>query len=128
MHENEIAKEVVDSAYQIHTKLGPGLLESVYEVVLAHELRQRGLKVERQVPVTITYEGLRFDEGYRIDLMVEHLVIVELKSVDELRPVHKKQILTYLRLAKKRLGLLINFNTELIKDGTHRVVNGLTDS
>lgn len=117
MHENEIAKTIVDASFMVYTKLGPGLLESVYEVVLAHELRARGLSTERQVPVTITYGGLRFDEGYRIDLLVEDRVIVELKSVEELSGVHKKQLLTYLRLADKRLGLLINFNTELIKDG-----------
>lgn len=125
MHENEIAKGVVDAAFKVHTKLGPGLLESVYEVVLAHELRNRGHRIERQIPITITYEGLRFDEGYRIDLLADDRVIVELKSVERLSPVHKKQLLTYLRLADKRLGLLINFNTELIKDGIHRVVNGL---
>lgn len=126
MHENEIAKAVVDAAFKVHTGLGPGLLESVYEVVLAHEIRQRGLKVERQVPVIINYEGLRFDEGYRIDLLIAGLVVVELKSVEQIAPVHKKQLLTYLKLADQRLGLLINFNTELIKDGIHRVVNGLT--
>lgn len=125
MHENDIAKAIVDAAYKIHTTLGPGLLESVYEVVLAHELRERGLRVARQVPVRIAYEGVQFDEGYRIDLLVEDAVVVELKSVEEIIPVHKKQLLTYLRLSDKRLGLLINFNTELIKDGIQRVVNGL---
>ena len=125
MHENEIAQAVVDSALKIHKRLGPGLFESVYETVLAYELRQRGLEVARQVSVAIDYEGVRFDEGYRIDLLVEGLVVIELKSVETVLPVHKKQLLTYLRLADKRLGLLINFNTELIKDGITRVANGL---
>ncbi|MEQ8848088.1 GxxExxY protein [Botrimarina sp.] len=125
MRENEVAKAIVDASYKIHTQLGPGLLESVYEVVLAHELRQRGFEVRRQVPVSISYEGLRFDEGYRLDLLVDECVVVELKFVEELSGVHKKQLLTYLKLADKRLGLLVNFNTELIKDGICRVVNGL---
>ncbi|MEO1498049.1 MAG: GxxExxY protein [Planctomycetota bacterium] len=128
MNENAIAEQIVDAALKIHRKLGPGLLESVYEVVLAHELRQRSLRVDRQVPVSIAYEGIRFDEGYRIDLLAEQLVVIELKSVEAITPVHKKQLLTYLRLADKRLGLLINFNTELIKNGVHRVVNGLNES
>ena len=128
MHENPISKDIVDSAYKIHTTLGPGLLESVYEVVLAHELRQRGLKVERQVPVPIHYEGIRFDEGYRLDLIVEDKVIVEIKSVESIASVHKKQLLTYLKLLDKRLGLLINFSEELIRDGISRVVNGLEES
>ena len=125
MTENEIAKIVVDAAFQIHKKLGPGLLESVYEVILAHELKKRGLKVERQVPVAIIFEGIRFDEGFRADIIVEDKVIVELKSVEKVSRVHKKQLLTYLRLADKRLGLLINFGAELIRDGISRVVNGL---
>ena len=125
MTENEIAKIVVDAAFQIHKKLGPGLLESVYEVILAHELKKRGLKVERQVPVAIIFEGIRFDEGFRADIIVEDKVIVELKSVEKVSRVHKKQLLTYLRLADKRLGLLINFGAELIRDGISRIVNGL---
>ena len=125
MTENEIAKIVVDAAFQIHKKLGPGLLESVYEVILAHELKKRGLKVERQVPVAIIFEGIRFDEGFRADIIIEDKVIVELKSVEKVSRVHKKQLLTYLRLADKRLGLLINFGAELIRDGISRVVNGL---
>jgi len=125
MTENEIAKIVVDSAFQIHKRLGPGLLESVYEIVLAHVLKKRGLKVERQVPVAIVFEGIRFDEGFRADLIIGDKVIVELKSVEKVMPVHKKQLLTYLRLAGKRLGLLINFGSELIRDGISRVVNGL---
>ena len=127
MNENEIAKEIVDAAYHVHRKLGPGLLESVYETVLAFKLEKRGLKVERQVPVSIVYEGIKFDEGFRADLIVENKVIVELKSVETIIPVHKKQLLTYLRLADKRLGLLINFGSELIRDGISRIVNGLND-
>ena len=127
MHENEIAKHVVDAALQVHKTLGPGLLESVYGVVLGHELVHRGLNVQRQVPVPIAYGEIRFDEGFRADLLVEDRVIVELKSVEQLARVHYKQLLTYLRLADKRLGLLINFGEELIKDGIHRVVNGLAE-
>jgi GxxExxY protein len=100
-------------------------LESVYEVVLAHELKRRGLKVDRQVPVPIAFDGIKFDEGFRADLIVEDKVIIELKSVENIAPVHKKQLLTYLRLTDKRLGLLINFGSELIRDGISRVVNNL---
>ena len=127
MHENSVAREIVDVAYQIHAKLGPGLLESVYETVLAFKLETRGLRVRRQVSVSIVYEGIKFDEGFRADLIVENKVIVELKSVEAVAPVHKKQLLTYLRLADKRLGLLINFGATLIKEGITRVVNGLED-
>jgi GxxExxY protein len=125
--ENEIAREVVDAAFHIHLKLGPGLLESVYEVVLAHELKKRGLSAVRQHPVPISYDEIQFDEGFRADLIVEDQVIIELKSVEKLAPVHKKQLLTYLRLTEKRLGLLINFGEALIKDGISRVVNGLPE-
>lgn len=125
MTENEIAKIIVDAAFQIHKRLGPGLLESVYEIVLAHELKKRGLRVKRQVPVAIVYDDIKFDEGFRADLIIEDKVIVELKSVEKVSPVHKKQLLTYLRLADKRLGLLINFGSELIRDGISRVVNEL---
>jgi len=125
MTENEIAKIVVDAAYHVHRKLGPGLLETVYEVALAHALQRRDLKVDRQVPVAIVFEGIRFDEGFRADLIVEDKVIIELKSVEHISPVHKKQLLTYLRLTDKRLGLLINFGSELIRDGISRVVNNL---
>jgi GxxExxY protein len=127
MDENEAAKKIVDAAYQVHRKLGPGLLESVYETVLAFELEKRGLKVERQVRVPVVYEGISFNEGFRADLIVENKVIVELKSVEAVAPVHKKQLLTYLRLADKRLGLLINFGAELIRDGISRVVNRLNE-
>jgi len=125
MTENEIAKIIVDAAFQIHKGLGPGLLETVYEVILAYALKKRGLKVERQVPLAIVFEGIKFDEGFRADLIVEDKVIVELKSVEKVIPVHKKQLLTYLRLTDKKLGLLINFGSELIRDGISRVVNGL---
>ena len=125
MTENEIAKIIVDAAFQIHKRLGPGLLETVYEVVLAHALKTRGLRVERQVPVAIVFDGIKFNEGFRADLIVEDKVIVELKSVEKVIPVHKKQLLTYLRLTDKKLGLLINFGSELIRDGISRVVNNL---
>jgi GxxExxY protein len=127
MDENEIAKKIVDAAYQLHRKLGPGLLESVYETVLAFELSQRELSVKRQVPVNIIYDGIRFDEGFRADLIVENKVIVELKSVETVLPVHKKQLLTYLRLTDTRLGLLINFGSGLIRDGISRIVNRLPE-
>jgi len=125
MDENEIAKIIVDAAFQIHKRLGPGLLESAYEVVLAHVLMKSGLRVKRQVPVAIVYDDIKFDVGFRADLIIEDKVIAELKSVENVIPVHKKQLLTYLRLSDKRLGLLINFGAELIRDGISRVVNGL---
>jgi GxxExxY protein len=123
--ENEIADRVMDAAFQIHRELGPGLLESVYEVVLARKLTDTGLVVERQVPVPIQFQGILFDEGFRADLFVEQKVIIELKSVERLQPVHSKQLLTYLRLAGCCLGLLINFGENLMKDGFKRVVHGL---
>ena len=161
MTENEIAKIVVDAAYCVHKHFGPGLFETVYEVSLVHELRKRGLAVERQKVIAITYDSITFDEGFRADVIVEDKVILELltfalrmnpkddakppfsglplvglgslavqdpiKAVEEIHRVHKKQLLTYLRLTNKRLGLLINFNEELIKHGIFRVVNGLPD-
>jgi GxxExxY protein len=127
MTENEVAKIVVDSAYHIHTKVGPGLLESAYETVMEHELRKRGLRVERQVPVSIVYDDLVVSDAFRADLIVEDLLILELKSVEQMHPVYAKQLLTYLKLTGKRLGLLINFNTRLIREGITRVVNGLPD-
>jgi GxxExxY protein len=127
LHENPISKEIVDAAYKIHTKLGPGLLESVYEVILAYELRNRGLRVQRQLPIPIDWDEIKFEEGYRLDLLVEDKVLVEVKSVESIDRVHKKQLLTYLRLMDKRLGLLINFNDELIRDGISRVANGLEE-
>ena len=127
MTENEVAKIVVDAAFKVHSKLGPGLLESVYTVALAYELRKRGLKVEREVPVPFRYEDIQFEEGFRADLIVDDKVIIELKSIEELALVHKKQLLTYLRLMDKRLGLLINFGEAMFKDGVSRVVNKLEE-
>jgi GxxExxY protein len=124
MNENEIAKKVLDSAFLVHTTLGPGLLESVYEVVLAHELKKAGLLVERQRPMPITYDGMLFEEGYRADLLVESKVIVELKSVAAISAVHSKQVLTQLRLSGLKLGLLINFGEAHLKDGIKRIING----
>ncbi|HLL77173.1 MAG TPA: GxxExxY protein [Pyrinomonadaceae bacterium] len=125
MNENQIAREIVNAAYKIHTTLGPGLLESVYEAALAYELEKNGITVVRQQGIPVVYEAVRMDMGFRADLIAGGKVIVELKSVEAVAPVHKKQLLTYLRLADKRLGLLINFGSELIKDGITRVVNGL---
>ena len=127
MTENDIAREVVDAAFRMHKTLGPGLLESVYETVLAYELNRRGLHTVRQQPVPVVYEDVRIDTGFRADLLVQDKVIIEIKSVEVLAPVHKKQLLTYLRLADKRLGLLINFHEVLIKDGITRIVNNLED-
>jgi GxxExxY protein len=127
MTENEISKQIVDVAYKIHTTFGPGLLESVYETVMAYELTKRGLHVVRQQPIPVVYESVNMEVGFRADLIVEGKVVVEIKSVEAVAPVHKKQLLTYLRLADKRLGLLINFDTELIKDGISRVVNHLPE-
>jgi len=127
MTENEIGKIALDSTFAVHRELGPGLLESVYEAVLAAELLQRGLSVERQVPVTIRYKGMTFDEAFRADLVVEEKVIVELKSVERVSEAHKKQVQTYLRLTGCKLGFLLNFGEALMKRGITRVVNGLDD-
>ena len=127
MTANSIARQIVDAAYRVHIGVGPGLLESVYEIVLADALQRRDLRVMRQQPVPIIYDGLQLQLGFRADMIVEDAVIVEVKSVEMIAAVHKKQLLTYLRLADKRLGLLINFNVALIKDGITRVVNGLSD-
>ena len=128
MTPNEISRQIVDAAYKIHVALGPGLLETVYEVTLCHELRKRGLRVQRQVPMSIDYDGLRFDEGFRADLVVEELVIVELKSTEANHPVHAKQLRTQLVLTKLQLGLVLNFGLERIRDGITRMVNGLPDT
>lgn len=125
MTENEIASKIMDASFIIHRELGPGLLESVYEVILAHQLRDMGLVVERQAAVPIRFQGIDFEEGFRADLVVEKKVLVELKSVERLQAVHSKQLLTYLRLMDCRLGLLINFGENLLKDGFKRVANGL---
>ena len=125
--ENQLARIILDAAFKVHTKTGPGLLETVYEVILAHELRKLGLQVQRQAPIPIRYDELVFDEGFRADLLVEDKVIVELKSVEQLIPVHSKQVLTQLRLGNRRLGLLINFGEAHLKDGIERIVNGLPE-
>ena len=127
MTENDIAKQLVDVAFKIHTTYGPGLLESVYEAIMAYELQGRGLTVTRQQAIPLVHENIRMNVGFRADLIVESKVVVEIKSVEAIAPVHKKQLLTYLRLADKRLGLLINFNVELIKNGITRVVNNLSE-
>ena len=127
MTENEIGKIALDSAFAVHRELGPGLLESVYEAVLAAELLQSGLSVERQVPVTIRYKGMTFDEAFRADLVVEEKVIVELKSVERVSEAHKKQVQTYLRLTGCKMGFLLNFGEAPMKRGITRVVNVLDD-
>jgi iron complex transport system substrate-binding protein len=119
----EIAAEVVDAAFHLHNRLGPGLLESVYEVVLTRMIEQKGFSVERQKSIPIEFDGMKFDEGFRADILVEGKLVVELKSVETLSPVHGKQLLTYLRLLKLPLGLLINFGAATFKDGIKRVVN-----
>jgi GxxExxY protein len=128
MELDDITGAIIDSAIKIHKDLGPGLLESVYEVILAKSLEKRGLHVERQVPFRFHYDGMIFEEGFRLDLLVEHRVIVELKSVETLAPVHGKILLTYLRLMNLQVGLLINFGEAVLKDGIHRVVNNLPPS
>jgi GxxExxY protein len=125
--ENEIAKLVVDTAYRIHVKLGPGMFESVYQAILMHELRNRGLRVEDEVVVPVIWDTLHLDIGFRADLIIENKVIVELKSVESVAPVHKKQVLTYLRLTNCRLGLLLNFGAALMKDGITRVANHMPE-
>lgn len=127
MTENDIGRHVIDSAVNIHRKLGPGLLESVYEIVIADELQQRGMRVERQAPIAIEYRGREFKEGFRADLVVEKKVIVEPKCVEALNNAHKKQLLTYLRLTGMKLGYLLNFSEALMKDGITRTVNRLSE-
>jgi GxxExxY protein len=119
---NHASHEIVDAAYKIHTKFGPGLLEGIYEALMIHELNRRGLKVERQVPFRLEMDGLKIEAGLRLDLLVENEVVVELKAVDKLHPVHQAQILSYLKLTEKRLGLLINFNVPSLRDGVKRFV------
>jgi GxxExxY protein len=124
MHPNEaITGTIVDAAYRLHTRLGPGLLESVYETVFARMLEEAGLHVERQSPVTFEFDGIRFDEACRVDLLVEKQVVVELKALEKLAPVHSRQILTYLRLLDLPVGLLINFGAARLNEGLHRVLN-----
>ena len=124
MSENDIGRIVVDCAVRLHKELGPGLLETVYEVLLAQQLQNRGLRVERQVPVPIEFHGVRFEEGFRADIIVEDKVILELKSVESTTRAHKKQVLTYLRLTGMKLGYLLNFGEPLMKDGISRILNG----
>ena len=128
MTENEIGTSVVDAALAVHRELGPGLLESVYEVALAYELEQRGLSVKRQLPISIRYKQMTFDEAFRADLVLDDKVIVELKSVEQVSQAHKKQLLTYLRLTGCKLGFVLNFGEALMKRGITRTVNGLEDS
>ncbi|HMY84909.1 MAG TPA: GxxExxY protein [Saprospiraceae bacterium] len=125
MNENDISYKIIGAAVEMHKTLGPGLLESAYEAALAYDLRTLGLKAETQVPMPMVYKEVKMDVGYRLDLLVEDKVIVEIKSVETLAPVHFAQTLTYLKLADKKLALLINFNTKLLKDGVHRIVNNL---
>ncbi len=122
-HLNTITGMILDAAFRVHTKLGPGLLESVYEAVLTRDLAARGLAVERQKPVSFDFEGLRFNDAFRIDLLVDHAVVVEIKSVTALTTVHHKQLLTYLRLLDCRLGLLLNFGAAHLRDGIKRIAN-----
>ena len=122
-----MAAVLVDACIKVHRELGPGLLESVYEAVLAHELRMRGCQVARQVPIPVVYQGMRFEEGFRADIVVDGRLLVELKSVERLAPVHKKQVLTYLRLVGISLGFLVNFGDELMKTGIHRIINNRRD-
>ncbi|MEO7658212.1 MAG: GxxExxY protein [Pyrinomonadaceae bacterium] len=128
MTENELSQVIVDSAFKIHTTLGPGLLESVYEAVLAHELKRRGCHIICQQPIQVVYEDVKLDLGFRSDIIVDRKVVIEVKSVETIAPVHAKQLRTYLMLMDLRLGMLINFNVNLIKDGITRVANGLEES
>ena len=124
MNENEIGAIIVDRAVRLHMDLGPGLLETVYEVILARQLQEARLKVQRQVPIPIEFQGLHFDEGFRADLIVEDKVIVELKSVESVSKAHKKQVLTYLKLTNMKLGFLLNFGEAMMRDGISRIING----
>lgn len=124
MIENELAKIVFNAGLKVHKVLGPGLLESAYEACLEYELRKQNLTVERQIILSLIYEDLKLDSGFRVDLKVENKLIVELKSVEELSDLHRAQIITYLKLSGIKLGLLINFNTVLFKDGVKRIING----
>jgi GxxExxY protein len=127
MAENRIGTAVVDCAYRVHRQLGPGLSETVYEAAFHFDLCRAGFQAERQVAIPIVYNSLRFNEGFRADVVVNDLVIIELKSVEQVLPVHQKHLLTYLRLSEKRLGYLINFGAVLIKDGISRSANGVND-
>ena len=127
MNENEIGTVIIDTSIKIHKELGPGLLESVYELILAYELEKKGLFVQRQVPINIIYEGIQFDEAFRADLLVNDMVLVELKSIELINNAHRKQLQTYLKLSGKKLGYLLNFGAPLMKEGIVRTVNGLPE-
>lgn len=127
MHENEIAEGAVEAAFKVHRWFGPGLLESAYEVCLVHELVDMGFTVETQVALPVVYRGVKLDAGYRLDIWLDRRVIIEVKAVEELHPVHTAQMITYLKLTENRLGLLINFRSALLKDGIRRIVNNLTE-
>jgi GxxExxY protein len=124
--ENELSKIIVNTSFEIHQKLGPGLLESVYEEILFHELKKHNLYIERQKGIPLIWDGIRLDLGFRADLIIENKVIIEVKSIETIAPVHWKQVLTYLKLTGLKLGLLINFNEALIKEGISRIVNNLS--
>jgi len=123
MELNEITEKIIGCAIKVHRALGPGLLESTYEICLAHGLMKSGLDVQKQVALPVVYDGIRLEAGYRIDLLVEHSVIVELKAVDSMHPIHETQVISYLKLSGKKVGLLINFNVKLLKDGIKRLIN-----
>lgn len=125
MHENDISYKIIGAAMKIHSELGPGLFESVYEATLAFELKELGLDVKTQIGIPLVYKEIKFEQGFRLDILVENKVIIEIKSVEKLAAVHYKQLLTYLRLSEKKLGLLINFNEVHLKDGIKRIVNNL---
>ena len=125
MHENDISKIIVDCCYKIHITLGPGLLESVYEEILTYELNKCGLNFKRQQGIPVIYEDIKMELGFRADIIVQNKVIIEIKSIEDIAPVHKKQLLTYLKITGLKLGILVNFNEALIKDGITRIVNNL---
>ena len=125
MTENKIATLILDACFKIHRKLGPGLFESVYEEILSYELDKMGMKFHRQLAIPVVWDNIKLDQGFRADLIVEDKVIIEIKSIEAIAPVHQKQVLTYLRLTDKKLGLLINFNESLLKDGIQRIANYL---
>jgi len=127
MNENEIGSIIVDTAVNLHKNLGSGLLESVYEVILMKRLAEKGLFIQRQVPISVDFEGEHFEEGFRVDLFVEGKVIIEMKSVEKITDTHKKQLLTYMKLTNTKLGYILNFGSALMKDGIIRIVNGLSD-
>ncbi len=124
---NQLSSKIIGAAIEVHKALGPGLLESAYEICLCHELNQRGLSFESQKPLPVTYKQRKLDCGYRLDVLVDNAIIVELKSCEQIEPIHKAQLLTYLKLSGLKLGLLLNFNTPILRDGIMRVVNNLTE-